>query len=43
MHYDVVNDQLKILNIPVTFNHGNLQLLGNYYPWTKGHWSLLCK
>lgn len=43
MHYDSVNDQLKISNIPVTFEHGNLHLLDNYYPWTKGLWSLLCE
>ncbi|KAE9522670.1 hypothetical protein AGLY_016943 [Aphis glycines] len=43
MHYDLVNDQLKISDIPVTFDHGNLRLLDNYYPWTKGLWSLLCE
>ncbi|KAE9530001.1 hypothetical protein AGLY_011463, partial [Aphis glycines] len=43
MHYDSVNDQLKISDIPVTFDHGNLRLLDNYYPWTKGLWSLLCE
>ncbi|KAE9527873.1 hypothetical protein AGLY_012697, partial [Aphis glycines] len=43
MHYDSVNDQLKISDISVTFDHGNLRLLDNYYPWTKGLWSLLCE
>ena len=43
MHYDSVNDQLKISDIPVTFDHGNLHLLDNYYPWSKGLWSLLCE
>ncbi|KAE9522991.1 hypothetical protein AGLY_016622 [Aphis glycines] len=43
MHYDSVNDQLKISDIPVTFDHGNLRLLDNYYPWTTGLWSLLCE
>ncbi|KAF0696078.1 TRPL translocation defect protein 14-like, partial [Aphis craccivora] len=36
MHYDSVNDQLKVSDIPVTFDYGNLHLLDNYYPWTKG-------
>lgn len=43
MHYDAVNNQLKISNMPVTFEHGKLHLLDNYYPWTKGLWSLLCE
>ncbi|KAE9543727.1 hypothetical protein AGLY_002123 [Aphis glycines] len=43
MHYNSVNDQLKISDIPITFDHGNLRLLDNYYPWTKGLWSLLCE
>ena len=43
MHYDAINNQLKISNIHVTFEHGKLRLLDNNYPWTKGLWSLLCE
>jgi hypothetical protein len=38
MHYDAVNNQLKISNIPVTFEHEKIHFLNNYYPGTKGLW-----
>ncbi|KAE9525809.1 hypothetical protein AGLY_014035 [Aphis glycines] len=43
MYYDKATDKLKIADFPVTFNHGNLNILDNYYPWTVGLWSLLCE
>ncbi|KAE9522391.1 hypothetical protein AGLY_017222 [Aphis glycines] len=43
MYYDKATDKLKIADFPVTFNHGNLNILDKYYPWTVGLWSLLCE
>ncbi|KAE9522465.1 hypothetical protein AGLY_017126 [Aphis glycines] len=43
MYYDKATDKLKIADFPVTFYHGNLNILDNYYPWTVGLWSLLCE
>ena len=43
MIYDRASDSYKIEDHPVTFSHGNLQLLNRYYPWTLGLWSLLCE
>ncbi|KAE9534108.1 hypothetical protein AGLY_008844 [Aphis glycines] len=39
MYYDKATDKLKIADFPVTFSHGNLNILDNYYPWTitKAH------
>lgn len=41
MYYETATDSFKIGDYTVTFNHGNLQLLNKYYPWTVGLWSLL--
>jgi len=43
MYHDKATHKLKILDFPVTFSHGNLNILDNYYPWTVDHWSLLCE
>lgn len=43
MYYDTTTASFKIEDYSVTFNHGNLQLLNKYYPWTVGLWSSLCE
>jgi len=43
LHYDTATDSYKIGDYPITFNHGNLKLFNEYYPWTVGLWSLLCE
>ena len=43
MYYDKASDSYKIGDHPVTFCHGNFQLINKYYKWTKGLWSLLCE
>jgi len=33
IHYNVNDDQLKILNYPVNFLNNNLHVTDNNYPW----------